>query len=168
LGKSSSVVREIRGSRSGWVVGNDRGRILGGFVCQVEMAAEPPLLELRSQLGPSQDCLIQLQSQMPSAISDVENRLCACALACLKCLLLCVLLCRRVLDSVVFTGALKWPRGVSTRSPAAAMPGYFRLNFRCPVCRNCSCRFAIRVTLWRTERYAVKCCLVSKEVERTR
>ena len=56
------------------------------------MAAKPPLLELRSQLGSSQDSLLLLESQMPPAISDGEDTLRECVLVRFQCRLLLGLL----------------------------------------------------------------------------
>jgi hypothetical protein len=105
------------------------------------MAAKPPLLELRSRLGPSQDCLLLLESQWLSAIFDAQDMLCASALVSFRCLPFRVLPCRGDLDSVAFTGTLKWLHGVTTPSPAAAKLGYFAVNFGCPVFSGGSSRF---------------------------
>lgn len=107
MGRRTSVIRGVRGSRSGWVVGNDRGGSWGGFVCQVEMAAKPPLLELRSQIGPCQDRLLRIESQVPHATSDAENMLFARAPGCSKCLPPQVLQCGRVLVPVASTATMK-------------------------------------------------------------
>jgi hypothetical protein len=107
LGRRTSVIRGAQGSRSGWVVGNDRGGSWGGFVCQVEMAAKPPLLGLRSQIGPCQDRVLRIESQSPHATSDTQNMLSARALGCSKCLPLQGLQCGQVLVPVASTATMK-------------------------------------------------------------
>jgi hypothetical protein len=89
--------------------------------------------------------VLLLESQWPSAISDAQDMLSASALVSFRCLPFRVLPCRRDLDSVAFTGTLKWPLGVTTPSPAVAKLGYFAVNFGCPVFTGGSSRFEIRV-----------------------